>query len=450
MTAHSRSYEGIATVFRSFSFFSQLMYRFLFFGLFILQANLLECRGQNRFGEMNRLSEKLIHQKWQTHLKFSAAGGVSLIGSQWRALAWLNLEAARYPFGVRMSGNIRQGPLGRYTPDWDEAYDVLRLIQFVRIQTDHLYARIGSIRDMRHGIGHIVNHYNSSTSWDSRTIGVELAWAGKILKLNGFSSDLLLNNLVGARASLDLPSVGILGVNYANHTPTNLEAWSLDLQHPLFETGRIVFAPYISYAWYTEHGDGLAFGADISSSDFLDLLSFKLRVGAFYSSRHFIPGYIGTLFSVSNPQNRIVRSDADLNNIVPEDYSGIVLRQARGVNDLLTEFQLQIRESFWIAYSWRRHFGAQPLSELYFRLFMRGGAYFNLEVGIDRLGERKFLDVFSPFSEQSALTFATDVNIRKSIFLRVEARYTFEPVESSLHYLVQRRFEPTLGLRTTF
>ncbi|MCY4158929.1 MAG: hypothetical protein OXE92_09685 [Bacteroidetes bacterium] len=426
------------------------MYRILLLILLIFCTSFSESKAQEGFGAMNRLSEKLARQRWQTLRQINAMGGVSLIGPQWRGVMSLNMEYASYPFAVRLYGSIRQGPLGQYAPDWDEAYDVLRLIQFARVQTEDVYVRIGPIEDMRLGIGHVVNHYRSSTSWDTRTIGVEAAWSRGIIEFSGFSADLFLNNLIGARIGVDLPYSSKLGINYSNHLPTDLVAWSVDLNREIFETARVAFAPYISYAWYSRYGDGLAFGADVRSTDFIDLLSFRLRVGAFYSSRNFIPGYVGTLFNVSNPHNRIIRDGADLQNIKASDFSGILLQESRGVNDLLTEFELQIRDTFWFAYSWRRHFGTQPLSELYFRLFIRAGTYFNLEVGIDRLGEKKITDVFTSFSEQSRLLFATILHIKKSFFLRTGAQYTFEPLESEEHYLVQRRFEPTLGIRLNY
>ena len=420
------------------------LYSFLFLSVV---CPFTKSRAQDGFGAINSLSEKLVHQRWQTQNRFNALAGVSLIGAQWRGLVLLNWDFADYPFAGRLRGSMRQGPLGRYTPDWDEAYDLLRIIQFARIRTDNLYVRLGPIKDMRLGIGHIVNHYNSSISWDMRTVGTELAWTGGPVEVSGFSSDVRLNDVFGGRASLELPYDSKLGINYTNHDRTDLTAWSIDLQVAVFETGRIVFAPYASYAWYTRHGDGLAFGADVHSAGFLDLLSFKLRVGAFYNSRHFIPGYVGQLFAVSNSHNRIIRNEADLDDLAQDDFAGITLGEARGVNDLLTAFSLQIRESFWVEYSWRRHFGPQPLSELHFRLFVKRGPYFILEVGVDRLGERTFLGIFNPFAEQSGLTFATTLHIRKAFFLHTEARYTFEPIESSPHYLVQKRFEPLVGIR---
>jgi len=426
------------------------MFRILLFVLLVFWISFSESKAQDGFGAMNQLSEKLVRQRWETLRQVDVMGGVSLIGAKWRGIASIHTEFARYPFAIQLLGSFRQGPLGQYAPDWNESYDVLRIVQFARIQTENIYARIGPIEDLRLGIGHVVNHYRSSTSWDARTIGIETSWGTGIIELSGFTADLLFNNLIGGRANLDLPNSSNLGINYSNHLPTDLVAWSVDFNSEIFETARVAFAPYISYAWYPAYGDGLAFGADVRSTDFIDLLSFRLRVGAFYSSRHFIPGYIGTLFSVSNPRNRIIRDEADLQNIRASDFSGLLLRESRGVNDLLTEFELQIRDTFWLSYSWRRHFGAQPLSELYFRLFIRAGSYFNLEMGIDRLGERRFSDVFTSFSEQSTLRFATIIRVKKSFFIRTGAQYTFEPIESSPYYLVQRRFEPTLGIRINY
>ncbi len=407
----------------------------------------LECTAQYGFGSENRLSEQLVRQRWQSHQQINSTAGLSLIGAQWRGFTNVNFGFFRYPFTAQFNGTLRYGPLGGYVPDWNQAYDLLRVIQFARIQTDHLYVRVGPIEDLRLGIGHIVNHYRSSTSWDERKVGAEISWGMERFTLQGFTADLFFNNLLGFRASADFILDLKIGINYSNHLPTDLIAWSIDIEREVFETARIVFAPYASYARYSRYGEGLGFGADVRSSGFLDLLSFRLRVGAFYNSQGFIPGYIGTLFSVNNPRNRIIRSTSDLENLSPKSFAGVPLEIARGVNDLLTEFELQVQNTFWLAYSWRRHFGGQPLSELYFRLFVRGGEFFTLEVGIDRLGERGFTDIFTPFSEQSALFFATVLRVRQSIFLRTEARYTFEPVDTVPDYLVQRRFEPSLGVR---
>jgi len=423
------------------------MYRIFLMIISLCCTVCIECTAQSGFGFENHLSEQHVKQNWQSRQHINTTTGLSLIGAQRRGFTTVNLNFYRYPFAARLQGTLRYGPHEAYAPDWDQTYDLIRVIQFARIHTDRFYARIGPIQDIRLGIGHIVNHYRSSTSWDERRIGAEVSWSMKRFTIQTFTSDVLLNNLIGARAAIHLMRDISLGVNYSIHLPTELTAWSIDIEHEVFEKASIVFAPYVSYARYHSHGEGLGFGADVRSSKLLDLLSFRLRVGAFYNSQGFIPGYIGTLFSVSNPTNRIISNPSGLENVASENFSGLLLKEARGVNDLLTEFEIQILDRFWLAYSWRRHFGGQPLSELYFRLFVKRGDYSILEVGIDRLGERVFTDIFSPFSEQSALLFATVFRIRQSIFLRTEARYTFEPIDTVPNYLVQRRFEPSLGIR---
>ncbi|MCY4001640.1 MAG: hypothetical protein OXF84_12660 [Bacteroidetes bacterium] len=414
--------------------------------LLLLLFHVTHLRGfaQEGFGSEHLLSEQQHSQSYQI---VHSQSGLSLIGTQWRGLASMNLHYAKDPFALQLRGRVTYGRQGHYTPDADELYDVLRVIQFLRIKTEHLYVRIGPIQEMRLGIGHTVNHYRSSTSWDARMIGSEIHWNHQRFTMQGFTSDLLLNDLIGGRVAVQLPSEFTLGVNYSNHFPTNLTAWSVDIKHALFRTGKIAFAPYVSYANYTQYGDGLAFGADIQSAWIWDVLKFRFRVGAFYSSRHFIPGYIGALFHVSNSHNRILKRGSDITAVTPDDFSGISLKEARGVNDLLTEFQLQIMDSFWLAYSWRRHFGGQPLSEFYFRLSFRGRRHFRMDLGIDRLGVHTFGDVFRPFSEQSTLLFSTIIPIINNIFLHTDVMYTFEPVGSMPHYRVQRRFESTLGIQ---
>ena len=396
---------------------------------------------QEGFGSEHLLSEQQPRKSYQL---IHSQAGFSLMDTHWRGLSTISIYYANDLFSALLSGRMTYGRMGRYTPDWDELYDVFRVIQYLRIHTDNLYVRIGPIQDVRLGIGHIVNHYRSSASWDTRMVGAEINWRHQWFTLQGFTSDLLLNDLIGSRVTVQFPPDMIFGINYANHLSTETMAWSIDVDHELFQTGRIAFAPYVSYAWYTQYGDGLAFGADVRSSWIWDFLNFRFRIGAFYSSRHFIPGYIGTLFHVSNSHNRILRRGTD------DDFTGITLKEARGVNDLLTEFQLQIMDSFWLAYSWRRHFGGQPLSELYFRLSFRGRRHFQMDLGIDRMGVHTFTDVFRPFSEQSALQFSITIPIIKKAFLHTDVIHSFEPVGPMPHYRVQKRFEPTLGIQIQY
>jgi hypothetical protein len=251
-----------------------------------------------------------------------------------------------------------------------------------------------------------------------------------------------------------------LGFNYAtdlaphDSTTPRLEAYNADVQFDLFRSGDIAFSPFVSYAWYPDFGDGLAFGADIHSDEFLDLLTFRFRMGVFYNSKEFIPGYVGSFYTVNNLQARIIDSDGSVDSLGVSPLEGVALPAGNGANDLLVELHLVSDDSFEFWYSFRRHYGAQRLSELHFRAFLRAAQRVRLEVGIDRGGLGSFFTVFSNMDDQSALVFGTDYQIAPPFYLFLRALYSYERVDdnedTAQRYLVQRRFEPMVGIRLRF
>ena len=410
------------------------------------------------FGSQGDLREQLQSQWWQREKAAFALGGISLIGAQWRAATTMRLELVTRPVTTRLVGTLRMGPLGRYAPDIDESYDLLRLLDFVRLNTPQpkqIHLRAGLLDGMRLGIGHVVNFYSTSVAWDRRTVGGEFSYGGQVLSVAGFTGDVLLNGVSGGRIAASplyfSPSTSVrsarLGFNYVTDRTAHarLVAYSADGQVELFATGGVAFSPFVSYAWYPDYGDGLAFGADLHADRFLDLISFQLRIGAFYNSRQFIPGYVGAFYSVHNLHARILETSGG-------DVAGISLPKSRGAHDTLTEFRLEVPPSFSLWYYYRHHFGTQALSEIHFRLFVRSGQRLRIEVGVDEVGTSGFLGIFDDFNDLSALVFGVDHRIVGAFYLSAWARYSFEPVEDgdAPRFLVQRRFEPLAGLRLNF
>lgn len=412
------------------------------------------------FGSYGDLSERLQSERWHRDRQVFALGGLSLIGAQWRVATEARLELITRPLSARFAGTFRAGPLGYYAPDIDEPYDVLRLVEFVRYNAPvdgPLHLRAGFLDGIRLGIGHIVNFYSSAVAWDERTVGAEFSYGGRWFTVEGFTADVLLGGVTGGRVAVhpDFLAKGLsarrtrLGFSAVSDRarPRRIDAYSADAQIELFATGDVHFVPYVSYAWYPRFGDGLAFGADVESYDFLNLLSFRLRIGAFYNSRQFIPGYVGALYSVHNRYARIVRASG-------EGVAGVSLGESRGASDLVTEFRLEVPPGFSMWYYFRRHFGGQRLSEFHFRLFVLSARRLRFGVGIDKLGAAGFLGIFDDFGDLSALEFQTDYRIVRALYVSLSARYSFERVGSvtdeAPRFLVQRRFEPLAGFRLGF
>ncbi len=430
----------------------------LTFGLSAVSAS-----GQTiRFGSADRLDERLTKNWWESERVIHALGGISLIGAQWRASGRVTSDWVLPPVTVRLDGSVRLGPLGTYEPDWDELYDLVRLLAFARYapRDKPVHARVGLIDRVQLGAGHVVNFFGSSAAWDERTVGSEFIWAGRTIEVAGFSDNVLADGVLGGRVALrpvsrsdELALSSLqLGVNYAHDRRTTLDAWNLDARFDLFSSGDVFFAPFVSYAWYPGYGEGLFVGATLYADQFIDLFSFHLRMGAFYNGKQFIPGYFNSFYPVNNLTGRIVRSGADLENIQPDDLVGIPLAKGRGGNDLLTELQLTIQPNFSFWYYMRHYFGAQRLSEFHLRLFWQSGNTFQIALGMDKTGKGGLISFFHALDDQSMLVFRSDYRLAGPFFVYLHARYGYERItgnEEAARFLVQRRFEPYLGMRVS-
>lgn len=409
------------------------------------------------FGHMMDLRERLQRDWWRRDQTVMAVGGLSLIGAQWRGAGSLTLEAVTRHASARIGGTLRAGPLGDYGPDVDEWYDLVRLVEFVRLNSreeDPYFVRVGLLDGLRLGPGHVVNFFSSSVAWDERTVGAELRWVTSAIEAVAFADNVRLDGVAGGRLALTSPELssggGIpsvtLGVNYVTDRESGLDSYSADFRIDIFESGDIHFSPFASYARYRGYGNGLAVGADMYSEGFLDLLNFDFRVAAFYNGRKFIPGYFGSFYPVSNTDARIVQS---VDTALP---AGTALGESAGATDLLVEFRLAFYRDFSLWYYFRRHFGPQRLSEFHLRLFLHASDGLRIELGIDRGGLKGFLTVFGDFGDLSALVFGTHYRLAGPLYLHATARYSFERLEGpgAARYLVQRRFEPMTGLRLQF
>lgn len=415
----------------------------------ILQA----ASAQAQFGARDLLSEQLSRHIWEPRRAIVPMAGLSLIGPQWRAAGGFRVDWSNHPADLRLTGRWHLGPLGGYAPDLDEWYDLLRLITFARFDLGAVYVRVGPLRNMRLGnIGHLVNYYGTQAAWDARTIGTELSLTRGSVTMDAFTGDVLMREVSGGRLRVRLPRRTALSAGYALDPRRDLRGWSAELQSDLFASTALIFAPFVSYARYLRRGESLAFGGDLRADEFLDLFSVSLRLGTFYNSERFIPGYFGALYSVQNPQARIVRSGADLQRLTEADLAGVPLRAAHTSHQLLTELNLQVGRNFRFRYYWRRHYGTQPMSELHVRLFLRTGEFLELGLSLDQLGKRGFRSLFDALEDQSALAFESTFRLIGVLMIHTEARYSFELLsdEHPPRYLIQRRFEPLAALRIEF
>jgi hypothetical protein len=431
-----------------------------------------EVRAQTiDFGSADDPREVLQHVWWRRENAVHVMGGASLIGPQWRAATNVGLSFIGRSFTGQLDGTFRLGVLGEYGADVDETYDVLRLVDFIRYNpplTSSVHLRLGPIERVQLGTGHLVNLFNSNTAWDDRTVGVELGAEGPLLSLRMFTDNVLLDGMTAGRIGIrpvhstaDARARSLeVGFSYATDLATwrggheRLSAYNVDLSFAAARSGEVRFTPFASFAWYDHYGSGLGLGADLESPRFLDLARFRLRMSLFYNGSEFIPGYIGSFYTVNNQRARIVNSVDYLERDRTIDPVGSLLEHGVGGSDLVTEFRLLLFERFEFWYFFRRHYGDLPLSEYHLRLFMNAAERFRVDLGLDRGGLTGFFSLFRKLNDQTALVFNVDYHVGGNLWVFLRSRYTFERVFESetgvVYYLVQRRFEPLGGLKLTF
>ncbi len=409
---------------------------------------------------------------WRNEQNVELIGGFSLIGPHWRTLAGVEATFARPGLSARLRGFVRGGIYGYYEEDFDEWYDLVRLVDFVRFSGPAglpLYLRVGPLERLRLGSGHLVESFHSWTAWEERTIGIEAQWLYAMGDLSLFASDLRFNRLLGGHVTLHpftwvdnerLASLR-LGAGYVTDLATRegpapmLTGFSVEASATAFRAGPVALAPFVSIAGYTNYGNGLAFGIDLKSPNFAELLRFRLRGALYYNSGGFIPGYVGAFYPVSNPGAYIVETD-DFASPDLAARADVALSEAGGGADLLTEFYFLLFERLELWYYFRRHYGSQALSVFHTRLAFTLPNGMRFAIGQDRGGLRSFFSLFNELNEQTVLVFRTDYPFTNNLAVHLRARYTYEPYERGQDapareaFLVIRRFEPGIGFHLVF
>jgi hypothetical protein len=423
------------------------------------------------FGSSDDPREELQVVWWRYQSSLDVSGGLSLISDHWRGGANVRAGIVSRSLTARLSGTLRGGIYGRYEPDSDETYDLLRMLEFVRYNPparSRFYARAGFIERMRLGTGHLVNFFNSQVAWNDRTVGAEFMQATPLFDVAAFTDNVLVNGVVGGRAAIrplywadHLRTQSLeIGLNYVTDLHTRTSDWqgvtgyNLDVSFNALASGEIRLVPFVSFARYPEYGSGISFGANVESDNFIDLARFRLRTALYYNGRQFIPGYVGAFYHVSNPRERILNAEDYLEGTRTVDFEGIELQSALGGNDFETELRLLIFEKFELWYYFRRHYGTHSLSEYHLRLFYHRPNQLRINIGMDRGGLKGFFSLFNDLGDQTALVFGTDYRVVGPFWVFLHSRYTFDYAglaeDGTRMFLVERRFEPFTGIRFDF
>jgi hypothetical protein len=231
--------------------------------------------------------------------------------------------------GVGLDLNIRVGKDGKIRKeDFNEAYDYLRLIRYVRygLKRDPLYVRVGALDYARLGHGSIVHMYCNSASYDARKIGLELDADFEKFGFESMYGDVAGAAVLGVRGYLKplqytsaagIPIIGSLemGVTFASDfNPDAHRTWGdavgltqraqgggslsiigLDLGLPLLSLNFLRSTLYADYAKIFDYGSGVATGVDLDFTG-LQVVTLSAKYERRFAGDQFLPSYFDALY----------------------------------------------------------------------------------------------------------------------------------------------------------
>ncbi len=424
------------------------------------------------FGGSDAPDEFVPGAWWLARTQIGFRGGLSLVGPRWHAMGGLDLEYARPGFSAQIQETGRVTTDGFRTDDADEPYDALRSIRYVRWTPRKgkvFYARMGPLRDVRLGTGHLVNFLATDAAWDDRTIGAEVGLRLPGLRVDAFSSDVggqpLAGGYLQARpfgwTNVPILSASKLGVTYVrDFLPSpDFDALGIDLSVALVESGGFTVEPFVSYARMgtfartggRTDGQSLKIGIAGGSPSILDIARVEGRAALLYSGEDFITGFFGPLYQIENTYSAPLDSERFVNSDSTDRRTfGVRLPESAGATGFETEVRLLVFQRFQIWYALYSHYGSQALTTSRLRLFYGTPDGLNVGLRSDRNGLSGFAALFSSFNDQSTLAIHAEYPIRPGLGAGFDARYTyvrFDDQSDERRFLVQRRFDPYVFYR---
>ncbi len=417
-----------------------------------------------RFGSSHDPLEAPLDPQRLGAARLAAFGGPSYIGVSWHVAAGVEAEGSIGPFVVALDGRARLGTDGLRRQDFSEVYDIVRSLRYARIQPgprQPLYLRFGPLQRTTLGSGLLVHDFSTTSAWDERTVGAEVAFRLPLVEIGGFTGDVRLQDLTGAYVRLNPPLPGIirrlpslelhavhdLGLDDdVGTTAVGAEA-SIDL----FEFAAFRLTARAAHARMLNYGHGSSVAVNFGSEDVADFGAISIGVGLTRSTDQFVPGYFNAFYPVTRPGSAIVSSDDYFRNRNTQVLAGTAIDDAPGGTGLFLELHGLVFGAFEFRQFVRRDFGG-PTGMYGVRLAITPdrGRDIRFLFDLQRQGLLGFRDLFSDLVDEAVLTFRLDYTVSSPLRLFVASHYGYRSVDplpdGTERYLVERRFEPMFGV----
>ena len=397
--------------------------------------------------------------------------GPAYLPDTWRGAARVEAEVLRGRFSAALGATVHPGAGGLYGPEADEPYDLARAVGYVRWNATagrRTYARLGPTDRVSLGSGALVRQYRTTTAWDERTLGLEAAAEGRRVRAAAFAGDVLsLDGVVGGEVtvrtgaglgpvsglSLTLAAVHDLGLPglAGDSSLTGVEA---TVRGDYRGVGPLSARPFVTHARYLGRGSTLGGGVELASENLADALRARATVAVFASTGRFVPGHVGPFYAVSNGAERIV-DDASFFGPGEPELAGTPLDSVAAGVDVVLDVRLLAFGRVEVSQYARRHIGDDRASGYGLRLAGRLPGQGRVEFALERQDFRGFFDLIQDLGQLNALILDVQVPAGPGV-LFVRSRYGYRRLteadgpayaDGPGRFLVERRFEPLVGLR---
>ena len=416
------------------------------------------------FGSADDLFERGSGRAEAERGTLSLFGGAAYLPDTWRGAVRGRLELERGPLSASVAATLHPAVGGLYGPEADEAYDLLRAVEYVRLNPAPgrpVYARLGPTEQVTLGVGALARGYRTTTAWDERTLGAEAAVETQAFSAAAFTDDVRLGGVVGGEAEVRTPlGVGPVGglrvgagiVHDAglrgDSALTGIEATLRgDLGGPRFAPDApIGVVPFVTAARYLGKGSTLGAGLDVEAFRFSPTLRARARAAVFVSSARFVPGYVNPFYAVSNADERIV------SGLVAGDAGGTVgtpLDSLSGGVDLVLDLRFLAFGRFEVEQYLRGHLGPERASAYGLRVAARLPRRARAELGVERQGFGSPFSFIAGLGDENALVLDIAAPLGRGAQAFVRSRYGYRRLrgEAENRFIAERRFEPLVGVR---
>lgn len=418
------------------------------------------------FGSLSDPTEVAIDPQRRGAARLATFGGPSYIGVQWRAGAGIEMAGSVGPFGVSVEGRLRAGVDGLFQENVDELHDIIRLLQYARLEPTPLvplYLRLGPLQRTTLPTGMLVHGFATTAAWAERSVGVEIAGRFRGIQLAGFSSDLIGGELIGGGISVQPwrtpPTPGWRSLRIDADLVHDLSfggeqspsAASVRAGLAVWGLADFLLEPFVGHARFLNYGSGTTVGASFGSDDLAGVGHARASLGLVFASDQFIPGYFNAFYPVDRPGAGIVSSDAYFRDRGTDLLVTSPLAEAPAGTSLFFELHASVLDAFELVNYLRRDYaGNNGMFGLRVAISPDRGEQLRFLFDIQRQGLTGFTDLFSDVVDEAILTFRLDYSFAPPFRLFVSSRYGYRRVndlpDGTARYLVERRFEPMVGI----